>query len=144
TYTYEYDDRPCNFVTGALSEVITINDNDPTDVFASLTVLGRAAGPILQDIGTVTAATREVSIELVMAIPTGCDSGNCGVLITSSPRNQVNNLLCCLEGELTDAYNQVFKSQDTSSWSPKTGRYTRTVQWTYTNCSGDAPSTSFC
>lgn len=144
TYTYEYDDRPCNFISGALSEVITVNDNDPTDVFASLTILGRAAGPILQDIGTITAATREVSIELVMPIPTGCDSGNCGVLITSSPKNQVNALLCCLEGELTDAYNQVFKSQDNSSWSPKTGRYTRTVQWTYSNCSGYAPSTSFC
>lgn len=144
TYTYEYDDRPCNFISGALSESLTINDTDPTDVFASLTILGRAAGPILQDIGTVTAATREISIELVMGVPTGCDSGNCGFLISSSPKSQVDNLLCCLEGELTDAYNQVFKSQDNASWSPKTGRYTRTVQWTYTNCSGYAPSTSFC
>lgn len=144
SYNYEYDDRPCNYINGALSEVITINDNNPTDVFAQLTVLGRAAGPILQSMSTVTAATKEVSIEAVMEIPSGCDTGNCAVLITSAPTSQVNTLLCCLEGELTDAYNQVFKSQDVASWSPKTGRYTRTVQWTYTNCSGSAPSTSFC
>lgn len=145
TYAYEYDDRPCNFVSGALSEIITINDNNPTDIFASIVIPGRAYGPILQSMSTVTAATREVSVEVVMPIPTGCASGSCTtVLVTSSPRTQVENLLCCLETELTGGYSQVFKSQDNASWNPKSGRYSRTVQWTYTNCSGSAPNTSFC
>ncbi len=142
TYNIEYDDRPCNFITGALVESITINDNNPSDVFASLTVLGRARGPILQDINTVTAGTRDVNIEVVMQPYSGCSS--ISAAISASPKTQVETLLCEVEQTLTSAYDQVFKSSDNESWSFKDGRYTRSVSWTYGDCDGDAPVTSFC
>ena len=126
-----------------LIENIVIVDNYPTDVFAKLPVLGRARGPVLQSISTVTEQTREISIEAVMPIPTGCT--NIAQLYTSKPTGQIESLLCDFQTELTDNYQQVFKHNDTENWNPKDGRYSRNVGWTFQNCStGNAPSTSFC
>jgi len=140
-YTYEFDNRPCNFITGALSESITITDNSPLDVFASLTVLGRANGPILQDIGTVTAATREISVEVVMPPLTGCS--NIVTAYGQSPRTQVAALICDIEEDLTNSYSQVFKTNDSESWNIKNSRYTRNVSYLYSDCSGTV-NTSLC
>jgi len=140
SYNYNYDDRPTNCIAGALSENISIVDNNPTDVFASLTVLGRAAGPILQDIGTKTSATRDVSIEAVMTIPTGCTVAN---LLTNRPTTEVDALLCTFELDLSGDFTQVFLQGDTESWNPKTGQYSRQVRWVFEDCSGNA-NTTFC
>lgn len=141
SYSYEFNDRPCAFITGALSENFTIIDNHPTDVFASLPVIGRAQGPVLQDISTVTQSSKQVSIEAVMPGPTGCSS--ISDLELYNPSVNVGNLLCQFETQLTGAYDQVFKSEDNENWSPNTGRYSRTVTWVYAKCSGSI-STSFC
>lgn len=141
TYSLEFNDRPCAFITGALSENFTIVDNNPSDVFAKLPVLGRAAGPVLQEISTVTEAIREVTIEAVMNPPTGCSSIT--DLDLNKPTNNVENLLCDFETQLTSAYDQVFKNSDTENWNPLSGRYSRTVSWTYQSCTG-TPSTTLC
>jgi len=140
TYSYEYDDRPTNCISGALFENITVVDNNPTDVFASLTVLGRAAGPVLQSIGTVTSATRDVSIEAIMTLSTGCTVAN---LLATRPSVQASGILCTFETDLTGSYTTVFLQNDSENWNPKTGQYTRSTRWVYSNCSG-LPSTSFC
>jgi len=137
TYNYEYNDRPSNCVAGSLTESIVINDSNPVDVFASLPVLGRAAGPVLQGMGTVTSATREVIIDVVMPIGTGCTVAN---LLADNPRTDVASLLCLFEADLENNYGQVFKNQDSESWNPKDGRYSRTVGWTYQTCSGVPPT----
>lgn len=142
SYNVEYDDRPCNFVTGAIAENIVINDTNPHDIYASLVILGRARGPILQDIGTISVSQRDANIEVLMQPPGACAS--IATNINAAPRGQVNNLLCDIQTTLSDAYDQVFKNADTESWDMKTGRYSRNVSWQYTNCSGDVPSTDFC
>lgn len=142
SYGYDYNDRPCNIISGSLSEVLTISDTNPTDVFASHVVLGRANGPILQSLSTVTASIREVSFEVVMAPYAGCDS--CTSMRTEAPRTTVQTALCCFETELTSSYSQVFKTADRESWNPKIGRYSRNIAWTYVNCTGTPPSTSLC
>lgn len=143
TYSYEFDDRPCNFITGALTENFSITDNFPTDIFAILPVLGRARGPVLQAINTVSEQTREVAIEAVMPLPTGCSSITDFDL--NNPQVNVENLFCEFEAQITGAYEQVFKNVDTQNWNPRTGRYSRNVTWTIQNCSGGtAPNSSFC
>jgi len=144
SYSYEYDTRPCNFVSGALSENIEIVDTSPVDVFAKLVVLGRSKGPVLQDIGTVTEAKRSVAIEVVMAPPTGCDAGDCSTMLSAAPESEVQTVLCCIEQQTSGSWDQMFKSGDSANWNPKTGRYSRNVEWTMTNCDGDAPTTSMC
>lgn len=140
SYNYEYNDRPSNCITGALYEDISVVDNYPTDVVASLTVLGRSAGPILQDIGTVTAPTRNVNIEAVMSIGSGC---TVSALLANKPTTQVERLLCNFEQDLSGTYDQVFLQDDSENWNPKTGRYSRNVKWIYLDCSNSL-NTTFC
>src|SRR3990167_2828153 len=65
-YSYVYNDRPSNYITGARAESVTINDTKPTDVVGRVLVLGRAAGPVLQDMGTITETKRTLNIEIIM------------------------------------------------------------------------------
>ena len=144
TYAYDYNDRPCNFIDGALSESITISDNHPGDVIAKLVVLGRANGPLFQELGTFTELSRDVSIEALIQPPSGCDNSDVPAMLAARPTSDVEDFLCALETELTDAYAQVFKQTDRDTWNPKTGRYSRQVTWIYSDCAGSAPDTSFC
>ena len=143
-YAFDYDDRPCNFIAGSRSEQISITDNSPVDVFASLTVLGRARGPVMQAINTVTSFTKTVNINVVMATPTGCTSGNLPATLALAPTSAVNSLLCTFQTEITNVYDKVFKTQDSATWNIKNGNYSRVVAWEYTSCTGTTPSTSFC
>ena len=142
TYAYSYDDRPCNFVAGSLGEDISITDLHPVDVFASLTALGRAYGPILQDVGTVTESKKAITINVMMPIYTGCS--DIIEAYNDSPASAFVPLLCTIEESLSGSNVTYFKSQDQSNWNPKTGRFSQSVEWTYAPCGGDAPSTSFC
>lgn len=65
TYSYNYNSRPSNFITGTISEAISVSDSFDVDVFAAIAVLDRAAGPVLQSIGTHRELVRTVNIELV-------------------------------------------------------------------------------
>jgi hypothetical protein len=69
TYDIQFDSRPLANVPGTLSELVTINDTYPGDVFASIPVLGRQTGPVLQYLGTRTEYRRDVSIDLVFEPP---------------------------------------------------------------------------
>ncbi len=142
TYNYTYDNRPSNCITGAFSEVISINDNNPTDVFAQIAVLGRAIGPVLQDVSTITLATRSISIETVGKPQTLCTAAGLRT-VTSDMKTDIETLLCGWETELTDVYEQVFKQIDTESWNPKDGRYSRNVEFAYMGCTVTGV-TSFC
>lgn len=137
-YTYQFDDRPCNFIPNAIFENITINDTNPVDVFAETVVLGRRNGPVLQRLDTVTSSKRNVNIEIVVPRITQCSS--ISAAITGKPN--INSVLCEIEAQISG--NDYFKSQDNESWDFKNGRYTRNVEWTWTNCSGNPPNTSFC
>jgi hypothetical protein len=118
TYNVEWDDRAGMSIPGALSEVITVANEDPSDVFASLVVLGRLAGPVLQPLGTVTSKSRTVSIEAVFppwkygqAIPV--EPSTDSVILAWAPP----------PGYLI--------TRPTRSWVPRTGRYSRSVTFVY-------------
>jgi hypothetical protein len=70
SYSQEYNNRPTMLVPGAISENISIVNNHPGDVFATIPVLARALGPVLQSIGTVTVAKKTVTIEAQMSSAT--------------------------------------------------------------------------
>jgi len=136
TYTFQYDNRPSTCVSGALTESIVISDKNPTDVFANIPVIGKTNGPVLQDMNTKTEATRTVAIE-VGVTPVGiCPTTAAGVtnLMNASPGSQVDTIINAFDSDLRSRYNQVFKSEDNPSWSPKNGRYSRTVSWTFQTC----------
>ncbi len=142
TYTYEYNDRPCNFISNAIYENITVSDTYPADVFAAIPILGRAYGPILQDIGTITESRRTVNIDVLVNPISGC--GAVSGIMSSRPTAEVRAFLCQMQSEISGENVQLFKSQDSDNWNPKTGRYSRTVEWVWTQCGGTPPSTDFC
>jgi len=129
SYNYTFNDRPANCVANAKSELINITETNPNDIFASLTVLGRLAGPLLQEIGTSGAITREISIEAILP-----RDGACTFAAFTAP-SDYDSLVATYEAGLTSNYSQVFINNDTKTWSPKDGRFTWTKGWTVSNCS---------
>lgn len=129
TYNYEYNNRPANCVAAALAENITITENNPSDIFASLTILGRTSGPLYQEIGTVGPRTREIAIEAVLPINTGCSYA-----ALSSPTDY-DSLVATYEAGLNGDYDQVFVNSESKSWNPKEGRFTFNKSWTVGECS---------
>jgi len=142
TYSYEYDDRPCNYIGNSISEVIAIRDSNPIDEFARIVIPGRAYGPILQGLNTISEFSRSVSIDILVPPPSGCN--NIMTAINSSPRSGIQELLCDVEQDLESSYSQVYKTQDEESWEPKRGSYSRNITWVAVKCSGTAPNTSMC
>jgi hypothetical protein len=138
-YNLSYDNRPENCATGVISETISITKNNPTDVHAVITVLGRASGPILQAIGTQTAYTQELSIEAVVPPLRACVTGEVGatgeeIFFSGAPVPQYESLVQQLYNNITGQDNTVFTTNDSESFDVKTGRYSRQVGWIYTKC----------
>lgn len=141
TYSYEYDTRPSNCITGSRTESIQISDENPSDVFARIAIMGRAQGPILQSFNTVTEFRRTVNFDVSMQPPTGCSIST--LISGNNPNSQVTTILCSFENDLRARYSRVLKERDSTFWEPKFGRYNRTVTWSAINCD-TAPAISLC
>jgi len=115
TYGYTYDDRFNPINTNALSESITYTENDPTDLFASLTILGRGRA-FLQDLNTQEPATLEISIDAILQPNANSDSS-----IPSSAYEGIMNRIG-------------FVTNDSKSWSPSDGHFTWSKSWTIGSC----------
>lgn len=146
-YSYTYDSR-VQLIPNSISESISVEDVLPSMQIAQIPVIARRSGPILFDLKSNNVLTRNASINILLKEPTGCYPGSsgsgifCGQL-NASPRTQVNNLLCCLENDLETNFDIVYRVQDTESWAPIDGQYSRQVSWLYQNCSGTTPA-NFC
>lgn len=122
TYNFDWDDRPASLFPGALSQTITISDDFPSDVFASLVVLNRSLGPVLQSIGTVTESKRTLSIEVVMPAGTYTNPNS-----TEPDETLVDELIDEYEPEA----EVIFINTNRQNWCAQTGRYSREFGWTY-------------
>lgn len=134
TYAFDYDTRPTNVISGSLYESIQIRDTNSVPVIASIPVLGRAAGPVLQDMSTITEKKRNLTVEVVMPIYSGLNtvsSGSMFDLINASPKSSVDTIILACYTALSGAYSQVYNQLDNEEWSPYTGRYSRNVEWIY-------------
>jgi hypothetical protein len=137
TYSYTYDNRPRNCYHHAITEAITFSESEPNDVFASLTVLGRATGPLFQRIGTVGPRTREISINAILPMVTDC---NINRPLTAHSYNFFqapdfyDQMVIDYATVLNTNYNQVFVTASSKTWEPKTGRFTLNQSWTVGTC----------
>ena len=136
TYNYSFNDRPEVCLAGARTTEISMSDTNATDVFAELTVLGRAPGPVMQSIGTVTSKKREVTLDATMEVNSViCD---CPAATGQMPSLAAENILLTFRPDICGADHglnlTIFKHLDTENWNPTTGKYTRQMGWTYTSC----------
>lgn len=132
-YNWEYNNRPLNFVSGAISETLTVTDSNPSgivNVIGVHTVLNRALGPVLQNIGTTPETKRMVSYEAVFPAPTYGSGTTIAELMAAKPREQVNQLLSGLTpSNYIPGY--LFITQDEETYNPLQPRYSRQYSWTY-------------
>lgn len=137
SYNLSFDNRPTNIISGVLAESIQVNDTYPGDVFATIPVLGRKNGPILQYLGGRTEYRRDVSINLTMdytKIPYG---GTRESLILKKPSlveptaSQIAVLLSELSPQGEPGVRKYFISPPSESWSPKEGSYSFNISFTY-------------
>lgn len=73
-YSFEYDNRPSRLITGTKSEIISITNSFEVDAIATIPVLGRTRGPVLQELSTRNVCERALNIELYFPasyIPSG-------------------------------------------------------------------------
>lgn len=137
TYALEFDNRPTNIISNTVNETISINDTYPGDVFATIPVIGRTTGPILQYIGGRTEYRRDVAVNLTMdytKIPYG--SGRSPLLLAKPSVNEptateIANLLDSLSPANEPGIRKYFISAPTESWEPKTGNYNFNISFTY-------------
>lgn len=136
-YTLEFDNRPSNYFTNVLSENISVNDTYPGDVFATIPVLGRPTGPILQFTFGRTEYKRDISIEIILDYTDlGYGTTRDDFLlrkpsINTPIANQLRNLIGMLSPANEPGIRKYFLSPPTESWNPKEGRYTLSLGWTY-------------
>lgn len=143
TYNYEYNTRPSYCIPNARYENVIINDSKPAHAFNTIQVLGRAQGPIFQYFNTVTEFTRTVQIDLLMSGNQGCGFAN--LVSGNNPERAVETgILCPLFQGLNSMYSTIYTRQDSSSWSPKTGRYSRNVVWAAGDCNISPNPTGYC
>lgn len=140
TYNLEFDNRPSNYFTDAIYESISVNDTYPGDVFATIPVLGRPTGPILQYTFGRTEFRRDVSVEILLDntdIGYGLSQGGRSKLLLPKPslsgssRTQLNNLIHAVSPASEPGIRKYFLSPPQESWNPKEGRYTLNISWTY-------------
>lgn len=133
SYATEFNNRPLSFVSGAISETLSVIDDNPSgwvDVIAEHTILNRAIGGILQDINTTTSPTRNISYEAVFQAPTFGSGNSISYLMGLKPREQVNQLL---SGLVPTNYlaGYLFITTDNENWQPLLQRYSRNVAYKY-------------
>lgn len=136
-YDISFDNRPTNFISGVLSEGIDIRDTYPGDIFASIPVIGRETGPMLQYVGGRTAYRRDLSLTLQMDYTKIPYSSGRNPLLLKKPSviqptaDQIADLITQVSPQGEPGIRKYFVSPATEDWSPKTGGYSFNLSWTY-------------
>lgn len=144
SYSAEYRNN-LRIISGVISENIDINFDVPHDEVATISVPGRALGPILARTGR-SASRKTLNISVVVVPPTGLS----GTLLnnTECPMYTGGNVYKTIQdiiggnkpftgSPLISSRNTngiVYVQSDSEQWSPSNGRYSRNVQWIYQAC----------
>lgn len=137
TYNLEFNNRPTNYFTGVLYESVNINDTYPGDVFATIPVIGRPTGPVLQYIGGRTEYKRDVNIEIKLDhTDLGYNNDRPSLMLTKPSvnepiRSQLNELIKDVSPSQEPGIRKYFLNPPSESWSPKEGTYTLSLSWVY-------------
>lgn len=133
TYSWVYNNRPINLVSGSISETFTINDTLPVQQVAEIFVLGRRLGPILQDLGTYSVANRDVTFEVNLLRPSGLS----GIQFPADAYRAITGLIESFNPKyLSTGANEVksFEKSNTENWYVSEGRFVKSKSWSYTRC----------
>lgn len=123
SYTYTFNNQPAPILPGALFENITVteqNANATVNVIAKIPIIGRTAGPILQDMNTTIEKTRTLAIQVNLGPASGSDFVT---LFNAKPNYDA------YVAQLVPNNGRV--QDDNYTWDWREGRYSRNVTWIY-------------
>jgi len=132
TYSIGYDDATCSLKRdasdgsgpedhpGCLSESITVNyDNEDgaDQIIAIIGVIGKADGPVIQNMGTTKEKKISVSLDIVMDKDNRSTKPD-GTSVAEAYRPAVETITS-------------YQAAKTESWAPNTGAYSLNIEWIY-------------
>lgn len=138
SYSYEYNNRPSNVISGALSENISITEQGYSQKFAAIGVLGRVRGPVLQDLSESDAISRTLNIDAVFPL-TQLNVSSYSTIQNSlliNPRLNpaysavIENIIAAVN-PINQGASKSFRSQPQESWTPTGGSYNYNITYTY-------------
>ncbi len=118
TYSKEFNNRASVTLSGVLSEVFTVGLDKPGSIVAQQPVIGRTAGPVLQDVQASTARRKTLSIEAIY--PPSIQGFN-------APDPDTDWAVDAFIPTATF----VKKDSDKETFTASNGRYNRQVSWIY-------------
>lgn len=121
TYSAEFNTRPA-VPAGLLSEAVTVTVDKAVPVVAQVPVVGRPAGPVLQDTGSATQQACTVSAELVVPVAYGA----------ALPGPPAFNPLAVFT-QYCGAPAVVYVAADRETFAPRQGRYSRQTTFIFQN-----------
>lgn len=132
TYSWAYNNRPLNLVSGSISETLTVDDTFPAQEVAEVFVIGRRLGPVLQDLGTYTSASRNVTFEVVMLRPTGL----AGLRFPKTAYTAITGVVESFNPQylLGSSFCKSFVKANSESWNVTEGRFVKQKNWSWTKC----------
>ena len=116
TYSVSFNDYDLPKITDAVSESVSIsynNDQGEQKLIAILQVIGKANGPIIQDIQTTPISSRTITVDAVMKRGSGKPNGEAAI-IPYRPTN-INKFL----------------TASSESWNPRTRSYNKSETWEF-------------
>ena len=116
TYSVSFNDLEPE-ISGALSESVTVNyDNEDglDQIIAIIPIIGKADGPVIQDMGTTKEKKVSVTLDVVM-LRSSRSSKPDGTTIANSYKPTSTS----------------YQETKTESWSPSTGSYNLSISWIY-------------
>ena len=117
SYSLSYNDKEsasANTITENL-QITDDNEDRTNNIVAIIQIIGKADGPIFQDMGTTNERKRSVSLEWTMKV---CDRGSKPSAAAIAAVNAYKP---------TGAYQM----SKTESWTPSTGGYSLNIDWAY-------------
>jgi len=115
TYSVSFNDYDPPKIPGAITENVTVNynnDRGEQKLIAILQVIGRAAGPIIQDIETTQISSRTITVDAVMERGLGKPDGSAAIIAYRPVGN-------------------VYLTSSTESWNPSTRAYNKSETWEF-------------
>lgn len=129
SYSYEYNNRPTNYISGAITERIAVNYNNQSRKHAQVPVIGRSKGPVLQALGTSDAKTKGLSIDFNLGPSL---SGTLTAAKFDFPYSLISGIVDLLD-PINNGATKSFYGQPQQNWEPMTGQASYNIEWTYEN-----------
>ena len=109
---------------------MSISFTDPVQQMAQIQVPGRSTGPVIQNLGTISVPSVQIQMDVQMPRKLVIESDHPDYVTYSQIRSAVETKML---GYRDDAINAtlIWVTSDNENWNPLTGKYSRTVQWSY-------------